>query len=267
MLAAADCRTGDRASSLARVAAVAFRQIRSRPMSDVTSAFAAAFGLLAGFDADLFEIVARSLHVSVSAVLIAALIGLPLGAALALYRFAGHGAAIVLLNALMGLPPVVVGLVVYLMLSRSGPLGVFGLLFTPTAMIVAQAILVLPIVAALTRQIVEELWSEYAEQLRSLGARPHQALPTLLWDARFSLVIVMVAGFGRAIAEVGAVMIVGGNIDHVTRVMTTAIALETSKGSLALALGLGIVLLVIAFAVNSAVHTARVMAARRAALA
>jgi tungstate transport system permease protein len=236
-------------------------------MSDLTAAFAAAFGLLAGFDADLFEIVGRSLQVSLTAVLLAALVGLPLGAALALYRFPGRGAATVLLNALMGLPPVVVGLIVYLMLSRSGPLGVLGLLFTPTAMIVAQAILVLPIVAALTRQTVEELWGEYSEQLRSLGARPHQALPTLLWDGRFSLVIAMVAGFGRAIAEVGAVMIVGGNIDHVTRVMTTAIALETSKGSLALALGLGIVLLLIAISVNALVHTARSVALRRAALA
>ena len=233
-------------------------------MSDLTAAFAAAFGLLAGLDADLFEIVGRSLQVSLSAVLIAAVIGLPLGAALALYRFPGRAAAVVLLNALMGLPPVVVGLLVYLMLSRSGPLGVLGLLFTPTAMIIAQAILVLPIIAALARQVAEELWAEYSEQLRSLGAKPHQALPTLLWDGRFSLVIAMVAGFGRAIAEVGAVMIVG---DHVTRVMTTAIALETSKGSLALALGLGIVLLLIAISVNGLVHSARAMAARRAALA
>jgi tungstate transport system permease protein len=236
-------------------------------MPDHSSVLAAAVGLLVGLDADLFEIVGRSLQVSLSAVALAALVGLPLGAALALYRFPGRAAAIVLVNSLMSLPPVVVGLVVYLMLSRSGPLGVLGLLFTPTAMIIAQALLVLPIVAALTRQVVEELWSEYGEQLRSLGARPHEALPTLLWDGRFSLVIAMVAGFGRAIAEVGAVMIVGGNIDHVTRVMTTAIALETSKGSLALALGLGIVLLLIAVAVNAAVHTARAVAVRHAALA
>ena len=236
-------------------------------MPDHSSALAAAVGLLVGLDADLFEIVGRSLQVSLSAVALAALVGLPLGAALALYRFPGRAAATVLVNSLMGLPPVVVGLVVYLMLSRSGPLGVLGLLFTPTAMIIAQALLVLPIVAALTRQVVEELWSEYGEQLRSLGARPHEALPTLLWDGRFSLVIAMVAGFGRAIAEVGAVIIVGGNIDHVTRVMTTAIALETSKGSLALALGLGIVLLLIAVAVNAAVHTARAVAVRHAALA
>lgn len=236
-------------------------------MSDTSTAFAAAFGLLAGFDADLWEIVGRSLQVSLTAVALAGLIGLPLGAALALYRFPGRAAAIVLVNALMGLPPVVVGLVVYLMLSRAGPLGVLGLLFTPTAMIIAQAMLVLPIIAALARQIVEDLWDEYSEQLRSLGARPHQALPTLLWDGRFSLVIAMVAGFGRAIAEVGAVMIVGGNIDHVTRVMTTAIALETSKGSLALALGLGIVLLVFAFSINALAHSARAFALRRAALA
>ena len=232
-------------------------------MSDLTAAFAAAFGLLAGFDADLFEIVGRSLQVSLTAVLLAALVGLPLGAALALYRFPGRGAATVLVNALMGLPPVVVGLIVYLMLSRSGPLGVLGLLFTPTAMIIAQAILVLPIVAALTRQTVEELWGEYSEQLRSLGARPHQALPTLLWDGRFSLVIAMVAGFGRAIAEVGAVMIVGGNIDHVTRVMTTAIALEISKGDLPLALGLGLILITLSLVVNAVAYVTNDYAARR----
>jgi tungstate transport system permease protein len=159
---------------------------------------------------------------------------------------------VVVLNALMGLPPVVVGLVVYLILSRSGPLGVLGLLFTPTAMIVAQFILVTPIIAALTRQVIEDLWEEYAEQLQSLGASRGRALPTLLWDARFSLFTSVLAGFGRASAEVGAVMIVGGNIDHVTRVMTTAIALETSKGDLPLALGLGIILILLTVAINAA---------------
>ncbi len=210
--------------------------------------------LILSLDTDLGEIVLLSLRVSLTAVAIAAAIGLPLGAALALYRFPGRRALIVLTSALMGMPPVVVGLVVYLMLSRAGPLGVFGLLFTPTAMIIAQVVLVLPIVASLTRQHVEDLWQEYAEQLRSLGASKHQALWTLLWDARYSLVTAVLAGFGRASAEVGAVMIVGGNIDHVTRVMTTAIALEVSRGDLALALALGVVLLTLSLLVNMGVH-------------
>ena len=177
------------------------------------------------------------------------------------------GVVSLLLNTFMGLPPVVVGLIVFLMLSRSGPLGVLGLLFTPTAMIIAQAILVTPIVAALTRQIVEDLWREYGDHLRSLNAGPIDTLGTLIYDARFSLATVVLAGFGRAIAEVGAVMIVGGNIDHATRVMTTAIALETSKGNLATALGLGIVLLVIALSVNAAVQIVNSASARKAALA
>ncbi len=168
--------------------------------------------------------------------------GLPLGAAVAVRRFPGRQSLIVLLNALMGLPPVVVGLLVYLMLSRAGPLGQFGILFTPAAMVIAQTILIAPIVAALSRQVVEDAWQEYREQLRSLGVRPTTAAATLIWDTRFSLVTIVLAGFGRAAAEVGAVMIVGGNIDGVTRVMTTTIALETSKGDLPLALGLGIVL-------------------------
>ena len=221
-------------------------------MTELGAALATAFGLIVGLDGDLLEIVGLSLRVSLSAVAAAALIGLPLGAAVALFRFAGRGLVGALLNALMGLPPVVVGLVVYLMLSRAGPLGVFGLLFTPAAMIAAQTVLVTPIVAALTRQVVEDLWAEYAEQLRSLGAGPWRAIPTLLWDARFSLLTVIFAGFGRAVAEVGAVMIVGGNIDHATRVMTTAIALETSKGNLVLALALGMVLLVLALGVTGA---------------
>ena len=221
-------------------------------MSDFASAFSAAVSLILRLDADLAEIVLLSLRVSLSAVLVAAAIGLPLGAATAVFRFPGRMGIVVILNALMGLPPVVVGLVVYLLLSRAGPLGVMGLLFTPTAMIVAQVFLIFPIIAALTRQVVEDLWEEYAEQLRSLGATPSRAMPTLLWDSRFSLLTTILAGFGRASAEVGAVMIVGGNIDHVTRVMTTAIALEVSKGDLALALGLGIILIVLSLGVTGA---------------
>jgi tungstate transport system permease protein len=236
-------------------------------MDTFSNAFAEAFALLISFDADFLEIVGLSLRVSLSAVAIACLIGFPLGAAVALYRFPGRGVVSLLLNTFMGLPPVVVGLIVFLLLSRSGPLGVLGLLFTPTAMIIAQAILVTPIVAALTRQIVEDLWREYGDHLRSLNAGPLDTLGTLIYDARFSLATVVLAGFGRAIAEVGAVMIVGGNIDHATRVMTTAIALETSKGNLATALGLGIVLLVIALSVNAAVQIVNSASARKAALA
>jgi tungstate transport system permease protein len=220
-------------------------------MQDISAAFGVAVGLIAAGDAELAQIVLLSLQISLSAVALAALVGMPLGAALALVRFPGRGACVVLLNALMGLPPVVVGLFVYLMLSRAGPLGELGLLFTPTAMVVAQAILVTPIVAALTRQTVEDLYAEYQEQLRSLGVGPLRAIPTLLWDGRFSLLTAVLAGFGRAAAEVGAVIIVGGNINHVTRVMTTTIALETSKGYLGLALGLGLVLLLIVVAVNA----------------
>ncbi len=226
-------------------------------MTDIGAAFATALQLLITLDADLIEIVGLSLQVSFSAIALAAVIGLPMGAALALFKFPGRGILTVMLNALMGLPPVVVGLVVYLLLSRSGPLGVLGLLFTPTAMIIAQAILVTPIIAALTRQVVADLWIEYAEQMRSLGAGPLRAVPALLYDARFTLVTAVLAGFGRASAEVGAVMIVGGNIDHVTRVMTTAIALEVSKGDLALALGLGIVLIGLSLAINAATFTAK----------
>ncbi len=221
-------------------------------MTDFGSALAAAFSLVIHLDRDLGEIVLLSLRVSVIAVFVAALIGLPIGAAVALFRFPGRTVVAVILNALMGLPPVVVGLIVYLLLSRAGPFGVLGLLFTPTAMVIAQILLVTPIIAALTRQVIEDLWVEYEEQLRSLGAKPRRALATLLWDGRFSLLTAVLAGFGRASAEVGAVMIVGGNIDHVTRVMTTAIALEVSKGDLALALGLGIILVVLSIAVNGA---------------
>ena len=226
-------------------------------MSDITHAFAAAFGLIVSRDPGLLEIVLLSLRVSLTAVALASLIGLPLGAAVALFRFPGRRALAVLLSALMGLPPVVVGLVVYLLLSRSGPFGVLGLLFTPLAMIVAQTVLIAPIVAALARQVVEDLWVEYGEQLRSLGATPGGAIWTLLWDGRFSLVTAVLAGFGRASAEVGAVMIVGGNIDHVTRVMTTTIALETSKGDLPLALGLGFILITLSLIINGAAFVLR----------
>jgi tungstate transport system permease protein len=214
-------------------------------------------------DRELWHVVALSLEVSLSAVIIATALGLPLGALLAVKRFAGRRSVIVLLNALMGLPPVVVGLLIYLLLSRAGPLGALGLLFTPGAMIIAQSVLVLPIIAALARQALEDAWREYEEQLRSLGARELEAAVTLIWDARFSLVTAVLAGLGRAAAEVGAVMIVGGNIDGVTRVMTTAIALETSKGDLPLALGLGFVLIAIVLAVNAAAQLIKEAAQRR----
>jgi tungstate transport system permease protein len=193
-----------------------------------------------------------SLQVSLLAVLLAGMVGFPLGAALAVYRFPGRGLAAAALNALMGLPPVVVGLVVYLFLSNAGPLGVLQLLYTPAAMIIAQTVLVVPIIGALSRQHCEDLLEEYCEHLRSLGASPREIAATLLWDGRYRLTTAVLAGFGRAIAEVGAVMIVGGNIDHVTRTMTTAIALETSKGNIALALALGIVLLAASFTVSGA---------------
>ena len=221
-------------------------------MMEIGDAFAAAMALIINFESGLAEIVLLSLQVSIIAVAIACLIGLPIGAGLAVFQFPGRTAIAVILNAMMGLPPVVVGLIVYLTLSRSGPLGTLGLLYTPTAMIIAQICLVTPIIAALTRQTTEDLWQEYAEHLRSIGIGPWRAVTTILWDNRFSLITTILAGFGRASAEVGAVMIVGGNIDHVTRVMTTSIALETSKGDLALALGLGIILLVLALSVNAA---------------
>src|SRR5258707_4223653 len=229
----------------------------------MSEALSAALALLIGLDAKLIEIVLLSLRVSLSAVAIAALLGLPLGAAIAVGRFRGRQTVVVVLNALMGLPPVVVGLLGYLLLSRAGPLGSLGLLFTPGAMIVAQTILILPIIASLARQPLEDAWREYEEQLRSLGAEGLQAALTLLWDARFSLVTAVLAGLGRASAEVGAVMIVGGNIDGVTRVMTTAIALETSKGDLPLALGLGFVLLTIVLALNAAAQLVKDAAQRR----
>jgi tungstate transport system permease protein len=220
-------------------------------MSSGSDALSTALSLVLGADPALWAIVRLSLGVSLAAVALAALIGLPLGALIALARFPGRGVVIVVLNAFMGLPPVVVGLVVYLSLSRAGPLGSWGLLFTPTAMVIAQTILVLPIVSALARQTVEDLWGEYGEQLRSLGVGTARAVPTLLWEGRFALATACLAGFGRASAEVGAVMIVGGNIAGVTRTMTTAIALETSKGDLPLALALGIVLLAVIAGVNA----------------
>jgi tungstate transport system permease protein len=223
----------------------------------------AAFELIAQLDPVLTGIVLLSLKISLAAVTIASLIALPLGAAVALWQFPGRSLVIVVLNALMGLPPVVVGLMVYLLLSRAGPLGQYGLLFSPMAMVIAQTVLVLPIIAALARQVIEDLWQEYREQLRSLGVSRLRAIPTLLWDARLSLLTVGLAGFGRASAEVGAVLIVGGNIDGVTRVMTTAIALETNKGNLALALGLGIVLLSLVALVNGAAFAVSETARRR----
>lgn len=231
---------------------------------DLSSSFSEAFGLMAGGDPAFLAIVGLSLRVTLTAVALAALIGLPLGAWLALARFPGRSVIVVAINALMGLPPVVAGLIVFLALSRSGPLGALGLLFTPTAMVIAQAILVLPIVVSLTRATIEELWAEYREHLTSLGLSGLRAVPTLLFDGRFALATGLLAGFGRASAEVGAVLIVGGNIAGYTRTMTTAIALETSKGDLALALGLGIVLMALTFAINGAAYAASRIGARYA---
>jgi tungstate transport system permease protein len=214
-------------------------------------------------DPALFEIVRLSLAVSLSAVALAALVGMPLGALLALTRFPGRSVFVVVLNALMGLPPVVVGLAVYLLLSRSGPLGAMGILFTPTAMVIAQTILIVPIIAALARQTIEDLWAEYRDELTAMDVGPAGRMVTLLWDARFSLFTALLAGFGRAAAEVGAVMIVGGNIDGFTRTMTTAVALETSKGNLPLAMGLGLVLVAIVLAINAAAWGTRAWSERQ----
>ena len=218
---------------------------------------ASALQLVLTGDPALFAIVRLSLVVSLSATLIAALIGVPLGALLALVRFRGREAVIVVFNALMGLPHVLAGLLVYLMLSRSGPLGSWGLLFTPLAMVIAQTILVTPIIAALTRQTIEDLWLEYREELAAMNVRPLRRVRTLIWDARFSLLTALLAGFGRAAAEVGAIIIVGGNIQGFTRTMTTTIALETSKGNLPLAVGLGIVLIVVVLAISALAWGAR----------
>ena len=231
-------------------------------MSDLALSFHVALELIIGLDADLVEIVLLSLRLTLTALLFAAVVGLPLGAVIGILRFPGRGAITALFNALMGLPPVVAGLLIYLLLSRAGPLGQYGILYTPTAMVIAQSILVIPIIAALTRQTIADLHVEYQEQLQSLGASRLRMVPTLLWDGRFSLLTAVLAGFGRASAEVGAVIIVGGNINHATRVMTTTIALETSKGNLAMALGLGLVLIGIVIAINVLVLLTRSIAAR-----
>jgi tungstate transport system permease protein len=219
-------------------------------MIEIGAAFSTALDLMVHLDRDLAEIVLLSLYISLAGTAAATLCGLPLGAAAALYRFPGRGVVLVVLNALMGLPPVVFGLVIYLLVSRAGPLGSYGLLFTPSAMIVAQAVLVMPIVTALTQQIVADLAEEYDLQLRALGTTRHRAMLTLLWDGRYQLFTTVLAGFGRAAAEVGAVIIVGGNINHYTRVMTTTIALETSKGDIPLALALSMILIALSLGVN-----------------
>ena len=229
-------------------------------MSELLEAFGTAARLIVSVDPELAEIVGLSMRVSLSALVIATLLALPIGASVGILRFPGRRLAIILLNSLLGLPPVVVGLLVYLFLSRSGPLGEFGLLFTPAAMIIAQTVLITPIIAALSRQVMEDLFEEYDEQLRSLGAGSLRSIRTLLWEGRFSLLTAVLAGFGRAIAEVGAVIIVGGNIAHLTRVMTTAIALETNRGDLPLALGLGILLIGLSILINAAAHLAQEVA-------
>ncbi len=233
-------------------------------MNDLSEAFAAAFRMLLARDPELVEIVSLSLAVSGTATLLAGGLGLPLGAWLGVARFPGRRGVVTGLNALLGLPAVVVGLGVFLVLSRSGPLGALGLLFTPTAMVIAQTVLLLPLVTALTRQAAEDLWQEYGEEIRALGSSRLRAVPTLLFEGRFALLTVLLAGLGRALDEVGAVILVGGNIAHVTRVMTTAIALETSRGELALALGLGILLLALSLALNAAAELARGWAQRAA---
>jgi len=231
-------------------------------MHDILASIALAARLIAGGDAELWRIVVLSLEVSLASAFLACAIGLPLGTLIAVRDFPGRRAVVVMMNALLGLPSVVVGLVVYLLLSRAGPLGSMGILFTPTAIVIAQTLLVLPVVAALSRQFAEDAWREYREQLTSLGVSPSRAVPTLLWDLRLTLFTVVLAGFGRGASEVGAVMIVGGNIDGVTRVMTTSIALETSKGDLPLALGLGIILLTIVLALNALAFAIREWSAR-----
>lgn len=223
-------------------------------MTDLWDGLSRAFWLVVTLDAELVEITLRSLQVTITALVIASLIALPLAALLAVRRFRLRRAVIAVLNALMGLPPVVVGLIVYILLSRSGPLGVFGLLFTPTAMIIAQVIIIVPLIASIAHQSLRDLWTEYHDLLISMNVTQTQKVKTLLWDARRALLTASLAGFGRAIGEVGAIMIVGGNIDHATRVLTTAIALETGKGEFALALGLGFVLIGLTIAINIATH-------------
>ncbi len=227
-------------------------------------AFTEAFTLIVSVNPELLEILWLSIQVSLTALFFSIALGLPIGTSLAITEFPGKKACVTILNSLMGLPPVVVGLLVYLLLSRSGPLGVLGLLYTPTAMVIAQVVLITPIIAALAYQVMDDLHREYRDLFQSLGIPLTKAVPTYLWDARYSLVTSVLAGFGRAISEVGAVIIVGGNIDHLTRVMTTAIALETSKGELAIALALGIILLTLALIVNAAVTTVRTFGLRNA---
>ncbi len=223
----------------------------------LTEAFSEAFRLILSADADLYEILWLSVQVSLTALLVSIVLGLPIGTTLAIANFPGKNVCITVINSLMGMPPVVVGLLVYLALSRSGPFGVFGLLYTPSAMVIAQVLLITPIIAALTCQVMDDLHKEYRDLFFSLSIPLNKAVAAYLWDARYSLITAVLAGFGRAISEVGAVMIVGGNIDHLTRVMTTAIALETSRGELSVALGLGIVLLALALSVNGLVTTVR----------
>jgi len=232
-------------------------------VNSTIEAAAQAIGLVVAADPNLVRIVLLSLEISLASVTMACVLGLPLGAAIAVNEFSGKRPVVIVLNGLMGLPPVVVGLFVYLMLSRAGPLGTFGILFTPTAMVIAQTILIAPLMAALSRQVVADAWLEYREQLRSLGETKFGAAATLLWDLRFTLVTIVMAGFGRASSEVGAVLIVGGNIDGVTRVMTTTIALETSKGDLPLALGLGFILLTLVLTINAGAQIVKEMAQRR----
>lgn len=231
-------------------------------MQDNHNTFWDAFSLLLSFDANLYEIIALSLKVSLWALLIACLIAIPLGALLAISRFKGRAVINVCLSALMGLPPVVVGLILYLLFSNNGALGPLELLYTPTAMIIAQTVLITPIIAALARQSLEEMYEEYAEQFQLFGLTRFEGLKTLIWEARYNLLTAVLAGFGRASAEVGAVLIVGGNINHLTRVMTTSIALETSRGNLTIALGLGMVLILISLSVNALLYTLKVTAAR-----
>lgn len=223
-------------------------------MGEILEALVQATRLIVTFDADLVEIAGRSLYVTLTAVAIASVLAIPLGAWISVRRFRFRRIVVALLNGLMGLPPVVVGLVVYLLLSRSGPFGVFGLLYTPTAMIIAQVIIVAPIIASISHQAIRELWAEYHDLLISLNTSRWQRTTALIWDARRSLITAILAGFGRAIGEVGAIMIVGGNIDHLTRVLTTAIALETAKGNFSLALALGLILIMLAFVINLAIH-------------
>ena len=223
-------------------------------MNDITQGLLAALRLIVAFDAELWEISLRSLQVSLTAVIIASVVAMPFGAFLAVQRFKYRRLVISIMNALMGLPPVVVGLIFYILLSRSGPFGAFGLLFTPWAMIIVQIVIITPIIASISHQAMRELWAEYHDLLISLNTSKWQRIKTLIWDGRRNLLTAGLAGFGRAIGEVGAIMIVGGNIEHVTRVLTTAIALETGKGDFALALGLGFVLIGLALFVNISIH-------------